>query len=218
MNNKKGIPLIGIIAVVAVAVICLFVFVLGKDDESDKGSGEGTPQAQLKSSMSADLSQAKVIKTSVEVSLGNESIFELCVEKPTVITLVPGQEFKGGTDCTYSGASNAMRITGVSDMTWMSSSERTLTEVQDMFAKEMSGNLGGKVPEISYTYNPETQEEVLNMNYYVYISNKGTVEVYVGPSGLESAIAGQTDSDLSSVANGEKGFYQLLPDTCDSYK
>ncbi len=217
MSNKKVIPL-GIIVVVAVAVICLFVFVLGKDDESDKGSGEGTHQAQLKSSMSTDLSQAKVIKTSVEVALGNESIFELCVEKPTVITLVPGQEFKGGSECTYAGVSNAMRITGVSDMTWMSSSEKTLTEVQDMFAKDMSGSLGGKVPELTYTYNPSTHEEVPNMVYYVYISSRGSVEVYVGPSGLESAIAGQTDSDLSAVANGEKGFYQLLPDTCDSYK
>ena len=169
-----------------------------------------------KSKMSNDISSCDTIETAVNTALGNESINEYLTADDTVITLYPGKEFCGDP-YTLAESGAAVSIAGGGTGDFQSSSGKSVAECQDMFINDLGCSLNGVVPNIKYNRDPNTGEEIDDLVFYVYVSAKGSVEVYIGPAGKESSFLNGYDPTMD-VLDGDDGIYEICPSVCDSYQ
>ncbi len=207
-----GILLLAIIAVVAVVM-------LSKKDKDDKGGKEEHPSAKkTEEYKSRDVASCKTIKTAVETSMGYETLYVLMTENgPTVITIIPDQEHEDWDGLTYANASYFLTLTGGAAKASGDVNGKTAEEARNILAKELAQNIGEETPEIEYDYDALTEKEA-DLVYYVHVSEKGTVRVYIGKKGLEQSILNQSEDELWSCPNGENGYYSICPELCDSYE
>lgn len=133
-----------------------------------------------KSRKSNDVSSGKTIKTAVETAMGTEEAYEqlTAAGSGTVLSVKPN-----GTT-----ASAICKVSGGSGIT-----NDTLTEIFN--------NIGEKTPKIKYKKNNAT-------NFYVQISAKGTVSVWIGST------APTTTSSGTKIT----GAWQLTPDLDKEYQ
>ena len=197
-KNKALVPIIiGVVAVIIIGII-IAVVLGGKDDKDDK---DKKPSArQTKSYIANDISSSKTIKTAVETSMTRESSYELLTNylegEGTVIVVTP--------DVATEEIGQGVNI--------ISSNKGPDYE----YAKiEIGKNIGEKTPPIKYNYDVLTEEKA-DLVYYVYVSDKGSVYVYIGEKGLEDEIFDAASSG-DVEANGEDGYYSICPEICDAY-
>ena len=134
-----------------------------------------------KSRKSNDVSSGKTIKTAVETAMGNEDAYEqlTAAGSGTVLTISPNQ----------STASNAISaVTGGSGVS---------ADTKD----EIFNNIGEKTPKIKYKKNNAS-------NFYVVVSAKGTVSVWIGSAAPSTTTSG------TSITN----CWQLSPELDKEYQ
>lgn len=215
---KKKVPvvpiIIGMVALIVIGVI-VAILLAGKEKKEEELS-----PSEKKNYMSKDVSSCKTIKTSVEVAMGNEDLYVLMTTDATVITIIPGQKYEDLQDLTYQKASAFMKFTGgaaADSFDYEFHNDRTAEETRDILCREILQNIGETTPEIKYCYDAVTGEAT-DLVYYVHISEKGTVRVYIGKENLEQDILGQSSDELYESPNGEDGYYMICPELCDSYQ
>ncbi|MBQ9935746.1 MAG: hypothetical protein IJO70_07860 [Lachnospiraceae bacterium] len=224
-NNQGGAPkkktgLFIAIGVSVIAIIAVIVAVLlSKKDDKDKGGEDERPSAYMTEEYkSKDVSSCKTIKTAVEISMGYETLYVLLTENgPTVMTIIPDQKHEDMGELTYGKASYFLTLTGGAAQASGDVNGKTALEARDIFAQEIAQNIGEETPDIKYDYDALTEEEA-DLVYYVHVSEKGTVRVYIGKKGLEQDILNQSEDELWGCPNGENGYYSICPELCDSYK
>lgn len=170
-----------------------------KDEETgDDESLEGTVDEAAADMISGDIKSCKTIKTAVEVALGNEGFFTLLTYggNGVVIELTPG-----GKDAT------AVNIVGAD--TEVTFNDFSNEQLRENLTEEILTNIGTEIPAIQYAAQLDGSADDLAM-YYVYVSDKGTVYVYLAP-------AGKTMDDLLADAEGD-GIYVITPETAVEYE
>ncbi len=217
-KKKTGIfILIGILVIVIVAAIVAVL--LSKKGDKDKGGKDEHPSSyKTKEYKSEDVYSCKTIKTAVETSMGSETLYVLLTESgPTVITIIPDQKHEDIDELTYEKASYFITLTGGAAEASGDVNKKTAEEARNILVKDIAQNIGMKTPEIMYKYDALTNKEA-DLVYYVHITEKGTVRVYIGKKNLEQSILNQSDDELWGCPNGENGYYMICPEICDSYQ
>ncbi|MBP3620177.1 MAG: hypothetical protein J6J16_00280 [Lachnospiraceae bacterium] len=172
-----------------------------KDDEvvkDDEESVDGSMDEAAAEMIGTDIKTCKTIKTAVEVALGNEGFFTLLTYggNGVVIELTPG-----GKDAT------AVNIVGAD--TEVTFNDFSNEQLRENLTEEILTNIGTEIPAIQYAAQLDGSSDELAM-YYVYVSDKGTVYVYLAP-------AGKTMDDLLADAEGD-GIYVITPETAAEYE
>lgn len=205
--NNKGFSLVELIIVIAIMAILAGAIAPALIRYIDK------------SRRSNDVSSCDTIETSVNTALGNESISEFLTANPTTITLTPAGKF-GSTSNGYtlSGSKEAITITGGASGTWKSSSGKTIAECQDLVANELGQSLNGTVPKLKYKKDAKSGNAVTAQAFYVHVSKKGSVEVYIGETGKESTFGTTYDATAKVLDGGNDVLYEICPEVCDSYQ
>ncbi len=223
-NNQGGAPkkkpvLFIIIGILITLIIAIMAVLLSKKDENEKGGEDERPSAyKIEEYKSKDVASCKAIKTAVETSMGYETMFVLLTEHgSTVMTIIPDQEHEDIDELTYGNASYFFTLTGGAAQVSGDVNGKTAEEAKNILVQEIAQNIGETTPEIKYDYDALTEKEA-DLVYYVHVSEKGIVRVYIGKKGLEQDILNQSEDELWASPNGENGYYSICPELCDSYK
>lgn len=206
--NNKGFSLVELIIVIAIMAILAGAIAPALIRYIDK------------SRRSNDVSSCDTIETSVNTALGNESISEYLTSSTagTVITLTPAGKFGSTTGYTLAGSNKAIALVGNTDTTWKSSSGKTIAECQDLLVNELGQSLNGTVPKLKYKKDAKTNDAEPSQSFYVYVSPKGSVEVYIGESGKEATFTSNYDATAKVLDGGSDVVYEICPEVCDSYQ
>ncbi|MBE5945207.1 MAG: hypothetical protein E7258_09885 [Lachnospiraceae bacterium] len=216
----KKFPLIPVImlSIAVIALIVVLVLIM-KDKDGNGSDKKQSSQTNTAYHKEEDVASAKIIKTAVETSLGNENFYNLVTANgPTVITIYPGQEHSDISGITYDTASYFMAIDGgaTSNNYTNYNNDKDANTVRDEWCQELALNMGDSTPDIEYGYDVLTGEET-DLVYYVYVSEKATVYVLIGHKDLSDELLNM-DTSVIPDANGQDGLYSITPELCDSYK
>lgn len=132
-----------------------------------------------KSRKSNDVSSGKTIKTAVETAMGNEDTYELLTN--------------AGSGCVLTITPSATTATAAVAATGVTITSDAQTEIFN--------NIGEKTPKIKYKKNNAT-------NFYVVVSAKGTVSVWIGSSAPTTTTSG------TAITNA----WQLTPELDKEYQ
>ncbi len=197
--NNKGFSLVELIIVIAIMAILAGAIAPALIRYIDK------------SRRSNDVSSADTIETAINTALGTESISEYLTANNTIIQLTPAGKF--GDNYTMSGSKDAISVvTGGPDSTWTSSSGKTAAQVADALADELGQSLNGSVPKIKYKKDAKTGDGVSGQNFYILVTTKGTVEVYIGTD------SSKIKTDDTTAIIDEEGCFEVCPEVCESYQ
>ena len=204
--NNKGFSLVELIIVIAIMAILAGAIAPALIRYIDK------------SRRSNDVSSCDTIETSVNTALGNESISEFLMANPTVITLKPAGKFGSTAGYTLANSGDAIAITGGATGDWKSSSGKSVAECKDLLVNELGQSLNGTVPKLKYKKDAKTNNAETSQSFYVYVSAKGAVEVYIGASSKESTFGNSYDPTAKVLDGGSDVVYEICPEVCDSYQ
>lgn len=191
--NNKGFSLVELIIVIAIMAILAGAIAPALIRYIDK------------SRKSNDVSSAKTIKTAVETALGNEDCYAYLTLSATttadyVLTIKTNQ----------SVASSAVVGIPASAPTGYDG-DMTAAQIEELIFE----NIGEKTPKLKFKKAIDKYLSNVPTDFYVSISNKGTVSVFVGsaaPSGLDLA------SDKGGDGTTAKDYVQLAPEVSKAYQ
>lgn len=187
-TNNKGFSLVELIIVIAIMAILAGAIAPALIKYIDK------------SRKSNDVSSAKTIKTAVETALGTEDVYSYLTLSATsgdlVITI-------GSNKTTASSA-----IAGI-PTTAPTSYDGTLTATQ--IGELIFDNIGEKTPKLKFKKAITNYLNSAPTDFYVSISNKGTVAVYVGSSA-------PSGTNIASEAGNGTTWVQLAPEVSQAYQ
>ena len=192
-TNNKGFSLVELIIVIAIMAILAGAIAPALIKYIDK------------SRKSNDVSSAKTIKTAVETALGNEDCYSYLTSVASatadaVITITPNN----------STATNAIAISGT-PAAGSYTGDLTLADIQKLIFE----NIGEKTPKLKFAKAIDGYLSAKPTHFYVSISNKGTVAVFVGstaPSGANLA------ADKGGDGTTAKAYVQLTPELSQAYQ
>ena len=210
--NNKGFSLVELIIVIAIMAILAGAIAPALIRYIDK------------SRRSNDVSSADTIETSVNTALGTESISEYLTAADTLITLIPAGDFASTTAAangyTYAKSKKAIAIEGGGhDGTlsgWKASSGKDADDVREAVTNELGSSLNGSVPKIKYKKNAKTGAGESDLRYYVLVTTKGSVEVYIAKSG--KTLADFQKLTATDIIDGDNGIFEICPEVCESYQ
>ena len=188
-TNNKGFSLVELIIVIAIMAILAGAIAPALIKYIDK------------SRKSNDVSSAKTIKTAVETALGTEDVYEFLTGNAQtadyVFAVVPGAT---SASAALGGISSAPN--GYNTATQMS-----VADIQTA----IFSNIGEKVPKLKFKKKIDGKLTNAPTSFYVSVSNKGTVAVYVG-SGAPSG------TDIASETGDGSTWVQLAPEVSSAYQ
>lgn len=191
-TNNKGFSLVELIIVIAIMAILAGAIAPALIKYIDK------------SRKSNDVSSAKTIKTAVETALGNEDCYSYLTGLATdTADLV----FK--VDTNKSTATSALPDIPTAPANY--DGDLKQADIQEL----IFSNIGEKTPKLKFKKAIDDYLSAAPTAFFVSISNKGTVAVFVG-SGAP------TGKDLASDKGGDgttaKTYVQLTPDLSSAYQ
>lgn len=190
-TNNKGFSLVELIIVIAIMAILAGAIAPALIKYIDK------------SRKSNDVSSAKTIKTAVETALGNEDCYSYLTGLAT-----------STADCVFEIKTNNSTPTtaiGVASAPQGYDGDLTQSDVQKLIFE----NIGEKTPKLKFKKAIDKYLSAAPKSFYVSISNKGTVAVFVGsaaPSGKDLA------SDKGGDGTTAKPYVQLTPELSQAYQ
>ena len=186
-TNNKGFSLVELIIVIAIMAILAGAIAPALIKYIDK------------SRKSNDVSSAKTIKTAVETALGNEDCYSYLTGLATsVITIT-------------TNSSSATAAIGVATAPAGYNGDLAQADVQKLIFE----NIGEKTPKLKFSKAIDGYLSAKPDHFYVSISNKGTVAVFVGsaaPSGANLA------ADKGGDGTTAKTYVQLTPELSQAYQ
>lgn len=190
-TNNKGFSLVELIIVIAIMAILAGAIAPALIKYIDK------------SRKSNDVSSAKTIKTAVETALGNEDCYSYLTglatsSADTVITIT-------------TNSSSATAAIGVAAAPAGYTGDLAQGDIQKLIFE----NIGEKTPKLKFAKAIDGYLSAKPTHFYVSISNKGTVAVFVGstaPSGANLA------ADKGGDGTNEKAYVQLTPELSQAYQ
>ena len=201
-TNNKGFSLVELIIVIAIMAILAGAIAPALIRYIDK------------SRKSNDVSAAKTIKTSVETALGNETIYEYLTAAANAdgvfIEIVPGKKTSSGSG---SGATACVLIAdGQIASTYEAPEGKDAAAVKKLTQEEIATNIGESTPKLKFkkAADDNTTNKVPE-RFYVVVSPKGSVVVYIAYSGVATSAALVADTV-------DDGIYQMCPTLCDEYQ
>lgn len=190
-TNNKGFSLVELIIVIAIMAILAGAIAPALIKYIDK------------SRKSNDVSSAKTIKTAVETALGTEDVYEfltgLASSSDYVFTVTPGAT---SASTALSDLTSATVPTGYNTSTQM-----LVADIQTA----IFSNIGEKAPKLKFKKKIDGKLNQAPTNFYVSVSNKGTVAVYVGN-------AKPTGTDIASETGNGSTWVQLAPEVSSAYQ
>ena len=190
-TNNKGFSLVELIIVIAIMAILAGAIAPALIKYIDK------------SRKSNDVSSAKTIKTAVETALGNEDCYSYLTglatsTADTVITIT-------------TNSSSATAAIGVAAAPAGYNGDLTQADIPKLIFE----NIGEKTPKLKFSKAIDGYLSAKPDHFYVSISNKGTVAVFVGsaaPSGANLA------ADKGGDGTNAKTYVQLTPELSQAYQ
>lgn len=190
-TNNKGFSLVELIIVIAIMAILAGAIAPALIKYIDK------------SRKSNDVSSAKTIKTAVETALGTEDVYEfltgLASSADYVFKVVPG--------ATTATAALGDLSTATAPAGYNTSTQMSVADIQTA----IFSNIGEKIPKLKYKKKIAGKLNNAPTNFYVSVSNKGTVAVYVGS-------AAPSGTDIASEAGDGSTWVQLAPEVSSAYQ
>ena len=190
-TNNKGFSLVELIIVIAIMAILAGAIAPALIKYIDK------------SRKSNDVSSAKTIKTAVETALGNEDCYSYLTglatsTADTVITIT-------------TNSSSASAAIGVAAAPAGYTGDLQQADIQKLIFE----NIGEKTPKLKFAKAIDGYLSAKPTHFYVSISNKGTVAVFVGsgaPTGANLA------ADKGGDGTTAKAYVQLTPELSQAYQ
>ncbi len=191
-KNNKGFSLVELIIVIAIMAILAGAIAPALIKYIDK------------SRKSNDVSSAKTIKTAVETALGTEDCYAYLTGSAS-----------STADCVFAVETNkstaATAITGI-PTTAPTNYDGTMTAAQ--IGELIFGNIGEKTPKLKFKKQLDKYLNAKPTKFFVAISDKGTVAVFVG----SAAPTGLATKDIGGDGTTAKAYVQLAPEVSAGYQ